>query len=75
MAMAVRTALRTLVVLVVAVVLVSAGILAWMRFAPRQTPDGQSPLLTLGSSSLASFRHAFNGPSGHVRVLVLLSPT
>jgi hypothetical protein len=44
------------------------------RFLPRHTPAGQPPLATLttGGSELAD---AFNGSTGAVRVLALLSPT
>jgi hypothetical protein len=59
--------------LVVAVV--SAGVVLWMKLAPRRVPPGQPPLLTLNADSLWAVREAFNASRDEVRVLAMLSPT
>jgi len=72
----VRKAFKSFLVLLAAVILVSVAAFAWVRFAPRRVPAGQSPLAVLDEAgSLAAFRDAFNAGSEQVRVLVMLSPT
>lgn len=62
-------------------ILVGAGLLfgllalAWVKYAPRETPKGQPPLAVLDASSLQDFRDTFNAGSDGVRILVMLSPT
>ena len=48
---------------------------AWVKYAPRETPKGQPPLTALDAASLQGFRDAFNAGSDTVRVLAMLSPT
>ncbi|MGH9868040.1 MAG: hypothetical protein ACREAA_07755 [Candidatus Polarisedimenticolia bacterium] len=73
--MRIRTALKSLLVLFAAALILLAATLAWMRFAPRRVPEGQPPLATLEAGSLPAFRDAFNARSEQVRVLAMLSPT
>lgn len=68
-------ALKSILILVAAVVVVCVAVFAWLRLAPRSVPAGQPPLATIGPDSLADFRAAFNASDGEVRVLAMLSPT
>jgi hypothetical protein len=47
----------------------------WLRYAPRQVPDGQPALAHLDEASLPRFRETFNAGVNGVRIVVLLSPT
>jgi hypothetical protein len=47
----------------------------WYLYAPRRTPAGQPPLATIRNGSLEALRADFNRDSGHVRIILLLSPT
>lgn len=49
--------------------------LGWFFFGQRTVPEGQPPLSNLASAALDAFREDFNRAAGHVRVIVLLSPT
>jgi hypothetical protein len=71
----IRSVLKWSVILAVLLLIVSLGALGWMKLAPRRTPEGQPSLVVLDSSSLDSFRSAFNDGAGSVRILVMLSPT
>ena len=71
----VGTTLKTILVLVITVVVICAGVFAWLKFAPRRVPPGQPPLATLGAGSLSVFKDTFNAADGEVRVLAMLSPT
>jgi hypothetical protein len=68
-------AFSSFLILLAAAVVVSVGVIAWLKIAPRRVPPGQPALATLDSSSLPAFRNAFNAADGDVRVLVMLSPT
>lgn len=70
-----RSALRSILILLAAAVVVCAAAFAWMKLAPRRVPAGQPPLSTLDSGSVPAFRDAFNASEGEVRVLAMLSPT
>ena len=71
----IRSVLKWSVILAVLLLIVSLGALGWMKLAPRRTPEGQPSMVVLDSSSLDSFRSAFNDGAGSVRILVMLSPT
>ena len=64
---------RRLLLLTIPVVLVAG--LVWWRYGTRSVPDGQPPLVTLDSASLATLREDFNRRADHVRIIVLLAPT
>ena len=70
-----RTFLKLGAVLVGAGLLLGLLALAWVKYAPRETPTGQPPLAALDASSLQAFRDSFNASSDRVRILVMLSPT
>jgi hypothetical protein len=53
-------------------VIVAVG--AWYLGRPR-VPDGQPPLVTLDTASVAALRDAFNRDADHVRIIILQSPT
>ena len=60
---------------VAALVLVAVGAIGWIALGPRSVPAGQPPLAKLDAAGLPAFREAFNGASGSIRLLVMLSPT
>ena len=64
---------RTIVWL--ALVLLAAAALAFLRFGGGDVPAGQPPLATLDAASLGTLRDDFNRAAGKVRIIVLLSPT
>jgi len=70
-----RTALKSALVFLAAIVVMAVAALAWLKLAPRSVPPGQPPLATLHAHSLPAFRDAFNAGDGEVRILALLSPT
>ena len=64
---------RALVFVALALAVVAA--IAFGRFAPAPTPDGQPPLATIDAAVLEQFRSDFNAAADGVRIVVLLSPT
>jgi hypothetical protein len=60
---------------VAGLVLVSAAVIAWYRFAPGEAPAGQPPLVTIDAAALEGLRTDFNRHANETRVIVLLSPT
>jgi hypothetical protein len=52
-----------------------AAALAWYRFAPRQAPSGQAPLVTVNATALQTLRADFNREVKQTRLIILLSPT
>jgi hypothetical protein len=66
---------RRLLLVLLAVVVVAVGALAWLNLATHYTPAGQSPLTTLDVASLSSLKEDFNRASAESRMIVLLSPT
>ena len=70
-----RSVLKGLAVVTAIVILAVIAAAAWIKLAPRRTPGGQPPLVTLTSGSLGEFRRAFDAGHGEVRILALLSPT
>lgn len=70
-----RTALKSILVLLAAAVVVCLVVFALLEVAPRRVPAGQPPLATLDAGSLPAFREMFHAADGEVRVLAMLSPT
>lgn len=62
-------------VVIISVLVLIAGALAWQRFGSRRRPQGQPPLTNLTESSFPDFEKSFDDASQQVRVLALLSPT
>jgi len=58
-----------------ALAVVLAAAIGWYQFSPGEAPPGQSPLVTLDSTSLQGLRADFNRELTHTRIIVLLSPT
>ena len=56
------------------VILIAAAV-GWYRFAPGETPAGQTPLVTLDTEALAGLKADFNRHANETRLIVLLSPT
>jgi hypothetical protein len=48
---------------------------AYLRYAPRDTPEGQPGLVSVTRESFAALRERFNAAADKTRVLVMLSPT
>jgi hypothetical protein len=71
----VRTFLLVLGGLLLVVVAAGGVGFLWLRYAPRQVPDGQPALAHLDEASLPRFRETFNAGVNGVRIVVLLSPT
>lgn len=59
---------------IAAVMLVTVGLGAWYLGRPH-VPEGQPPLVTLDTASVAALRDAFNRDADHVRIFILQSPT
>jgi hypothetical protein len=67
--------LKAAAVAVAGVVVVVAGGYAYLRYAPRRTPEGQPPLAVLQEGDLKPFEDAFNAATDSTRIVALLSPT
>ncbi|HEY3177144.1 MAG TPA: hypothetical protein VGK94_15430 [Candidatus Polarisedimenticolia bacterium] len=52
-----------------------AAAIAYVKYAPRGTPRGQPPLITLSEDDLGPFERIFDEGASKKRVLVMLSPT
>jgi hypothetical protein len=63
---------RLLIGVILAVILVLAGVYFW---GPSKTPAGQPPLSTLSEATFANFQSAFDSAADEPRILLLLSPT
>jgi hypothetical protein len=59
---------------IAASLLVIVALGAWYLRRPH-VPDGQPPLVTLDTASVAALRDAFNRDADHVRIIILQSPT
>ena len=66
---------RRLLLVLLAVVFIGVGALAWLNLATHYTPAGQLPLTTLDAASLSTLKDEFNRASSESRMIVLLSPT
>jgi hypothetical protein len=66
---------QRLSILTVAVVVAGLLALGWHFYGGEKVPAGQPPLVSLTSSNFDQLRTAFNGASGDVRIVLLLSPT
>ena len=62
-------------VVIIAVIGLVAGVLAWQKFGSRRTPQGQPPLAILTETNFNQFEQSFDDAAQQVRVLALLSPT
>jgi hypothetical protein len=60
---------------ILAVVFVGLLALGWHFYGSEKVPAGQPPLVSLTSGNFDQLRAAFNGASGDVRIVLLLSPT
>jgi hypothetical protein len=60
---------------ILAVVFVGLLALGGHFYGGEKVPAGQPPLVSLTSGNFDQLRAAFNGASGDVRIVLLLSPT
>jgi hypothetical protein len=60
---------------VITVLVLIAAAFAWWRFGTRHVPEGQPPLATLDTTTIAALRDDFNDATGRTRIIVLLAPT
>jgi hypothetical protein len=65
---------RRLIILL-AIVVVGLGFLAYYLYGGSAVPDGQQPLVRLTDANLSSLKDSFNNSANSVRVIVMLSPT
>jgi hypothetical protein len=68
-------AVKRIAILAAVAAALLVGVFMWVKLGPRHVPEGQPPLVTLGTGSLPAFRDEFNAAQGNVRILALLSPT
>jgi hypothetical protein len=61
--------------IIAALVVVGLLALGYHFYGGEKVPAGQPPLVSLASSNVDQLRTAFNGASGDVRIVLLLSPT
>ena len=66
---------RRLLLVLLTVVIIGVGALAWLNLGTHYTPAGQPPLTTLDAASLSTLKEEFNRASADSRMIVLLSPT
>lgn len=66
---------KVVMLLLATLAIAAGGVAAYVKLAPRRTPEGQPPLLKLVDGNLAPFVEAFNANPDSTRVLVMLSPT
>lgn len=55
--------------------LAALAVFAYLRYWPRETPEGQAPLQTMTQEKLLALKENFNAASEETRVVALLSPT
>jgi len=67
--------LKAAAIAVAGAVVVVAGGLTYIRYAPRRTPEGQPPLAVLQEGDLKPFEDAFDAATDSTRIVTLLSPT
>lgn len=67
--------LKAAAVAIVGAVLLAGGAFAYLRYAPRRTPEGQPPLAVLQEGDPRPFEAAFDAATDSTRVVALLSPT
>jgi hypothetical protein len=63
---------RLLIGLILAVLLLLAGVYLW---GPSNTPAGQPPLSVLSQPNFSAFQSAFDSAADDPRIILLLSPT
>lgn len=67
--------MKTVRLIVAAIVLLLGAGFAWLHYGSRETPAGQAPLAYLDRASLDTLKADFNRAAGETRMIVLLSPT
>jgi hypothetical protein len=66
---------RRRVIIVLAIVAIGLGFLAYYLYGGSTVPNGQQPLVRLTDSNFSSLKDSFNSSASSVRVIVMLSPT
>ena len=62
-------------IIILAVVTIGLGLLAYYLYGGSTVPNGQQPLVRLTDSNFSSLKDSFNSSANSVRVIVMLSPT
>jgi len=62
-------------IIILAILIVGLGALAYYLYGGNTVPAGQQPLVRLSETNLSSLRDSFNASANSVRVIVMLSPT
>jgi hypothetical protein len=66
---------RGLLYAIFALGVVALAAFSYLRYWPRETPEGQPALQTMTLEKLLALKESFNAASQEARVLALLSPT
>jgi len=66
---------KRLLIIILAIVAMAMGLLAYYLYGGSTVPDGQQPLVRLTDSNFSSLKDSFNSSANSVRVIVMLSPT
>ena len=67
--------MKRLLIIIVSIVALGVGFLAYYLYGGSTVPTGQQPLVRLTDSNLSLLKDSFNGSANSVRVIVMLSPT
>jgi hypothetical protein len=62
-------------IIILAIVAIGLGLLAYYLYAGSSVPNGQQPLVRLTDANISSLKDSFNTSANSVRVIVMLSPT
>lgn len=62
-------------IIILAIVVVGLGVLAYYLYGGSTVPNGQQPLVRLTDANLSPLKDSFNSFANSVRVIVMLSPT
>lgn len=61
--------------ILLAIVVIGLGFLAYYLYGGSTVPNGQQPLVRLTDANVSSLKDSFNHSANSVRVIVMLSPT
>lgn len=67
--------MKRVLIIILAIVAIGVGLLAYYLYAGSTVPNGQQPLVRLTDSNFSGLKDSFNGSADSVRVVLMLSPT
>jgi hypothetical protein len=62
-------------IIILAIVAIGLGLLAYYLYGGSTVPNGQQPLVRLTDPNFSALKDSFNSSADSVRVIVMLSPT